>query len=191
MCPFRPRAYEIAGKTLGIVGLGRIGRAVANRARAFEVAEIRYYDVGRRRPEVERELGAVFCPFHDLLRRADIVTLHVPLTEETRGMIGAQELGLMREQAIPINTARAALVDEGALHHALTTGQIAGAGLDVFVQEPPSPDNPLLRLDNVVVTPHIAAGTRDALQTKMTAAFANMVRITQGEEPIHRVNIIF
>ena len=183
----RPQSYEIAGKRLGIVGLGRIGRAVTQRARAFEVAEILYYDLVRPGPEVEQGLGVAFCPFHDLLRRADIVTLHVPLTEETQGMIGAQELALMGEQAILINTARGALVDEGALYHALTREQITGAGLDVFAQEPPSPDNPLLRLDNIVVTPHIAAGTRDALRTKMVAAFANMLRVARGEEPIHMV----
>ena len=183
----RPGSYEIAGKTLGIVGLGRIGRAVARRARAFEVAEILYYDLVRPGPEIEQELEVVFCPFHDLLRQADIVTLHVPLTGETRGMIGPRELELMGERAILINTARGALVDEEALYHALTTGQIAGAGLDVFVQEPTPPNNPLLRLDNAVVTPHIAAGTRDALQAKMAAAFANMVRVAQGEEPIHQV----
>jgi len=183
----RPRCYEIAGKTLGIVGLGRIGRAVAKRAQAFEVAEILYYDIARPEPVVEQGLGATFCPFHDLLRRADIVTLHVPLTEGTWGMIGAQELGLMGKQAILINTARGALVNEGALYHVLATGQIAGAGLDVFAQEPTPLDNPLLGLDNVVVTPHIAAGTRDALRTKMAAAFANMVRVAQGEEPIHKV----
>jgi len=186
----RPRSYEIAGKTLGIVGLGRIGRAVANRARAFEVAAILYYDVVRPGAEVGQRLGVVLCPFHDLLQRADIVTLHVPLTEETRAMIGVQELGLMREQAIPINTARAALVDEEVLYHALVTGQIAGAGLDVFAREPPSPENPILGLDNVVVTPHIAAGTRDALQAKMAAAFANMVRVTGAEKPIHQVKTI-
>jgi D-3-phosphoglycerate dehydrogenase len=183
----RPRSYEIRGKTLGIVGLGRIGEAVAKRARAFEVAETLYYDVVRPSPEVERELGVVSCSFHDLLRRADIITLHAPLTDETRGMIGAEELQLMGEQAVLINTARGALVDERALYHALASAQIAGAGLDVFVQEPPSPDNPLLNLDNVVLTPHIAAGTRDALRTKMAAAFANMLRVAEGKRPIHQV----
>lgn len=183
----RAGSYEIAGKRLGIVGLGRIGRAVAQRARAFEVAEILYHDLLRCPPEVEERLGAAFWPFHDLLRRGDIVTLHVPLTETTRGMIGVRELELMGEHAVLINTARGGLVDEAALYNALAAGQIAGAGLDVFVQEPPSPDNPLLSLDNVVVTPHIAAGTQDALQTKMAAAFANMVRVAKGERPLHQV----
>ena len=184
----RSRSYEIKGKILGIVGLGRIGRAVAKRARGFDVSEILYCDRIRPAPELERELGVVLCPFVDLLRRADIVTLHVPLTGETRGMLGSEELLLMGEQAILINTARGALVDPGALYRALTTGQIGGAGLDVFVPEPPQPDDPLLSLDSVVVTPHIAAGTRDALKIKMAAAFANMLRAALGEAPIHQVD---
>lgn len=183
----RHRSYELKGKEVGIVGLGRIGQAVARRARAFEVAEILYHDVLRPGQAVEQELGVLFCPLDDLLSRADIVTLHAPLTAETRGMIGSRELALMREQAVLINTARGALVDEAALHHALSTGGIAGAGLDVFAQEPPPSDSPLLTLDNVVLTPHIAAGTRDALQVKMAAAFANMLRVAQGERPIHQV----
>ena len=187
----RPRSYEIKGKTLGIVGLGRIGRAVAKRARAFEVATMLYFDLIYPEPEVECELEVVLCPFHDLLHRADIVTLHVPLTEGTQGMIGTCELEVMKESAILINTARGALVDEEALYHALTTGQIAGAGLDVFTQEPPLPDNPLLGLDNIVTTPHIAAGTRDALQVKMSAAFSNMLRVTRDEAPIHQVSLEF
>jgi len=183
----RSRSYEIKGKVLGIVGLGRIGQAVARRARAFEVAEILYNDVARPVRAVERELEVAFCPLDDLLRRADIVTLHAPLNADTRGLIGACELALMREQAVLINTARGALVDEAALVHALKSGAIAGAGLDVFAQEPPSPDCPLLTLSNVVITPHIAAGTRDALKVKMAAAFANLLRVAQGESPIHQV----
>ncbi len=183
----RPRSYEIKGKTLGIVGLGRIGQAVAVRVQAFETAEILYFDVVRADRTVEQELEVVFCPLDDLLHRADIVTLHAPLTAETQGMIGARELALMGQRAILINTARGSLVDEAALYHALSTGGIAGAGLDVFAQEPLPADSPLLALDNVVITPHIAAGTRDALQTKMVAAFANMLRVIRGERPIHQV----
>jgi phosphoglycerate dehydrogenase-like enzyme len=183
----RPRSYEMKGKTLGIVGLGRIGKAVAKRAIAFELGEILYHDVIRLDAKVEQELGVVFRSLDDLLCRADILTLHAPLTQETEGMIGARELRLMGKQAILINTARGALVDEQALYQALAASQIAGAGLDVFTREPPSPDNPLMALDNVVVTPHIAAGTYDALQTKMAAAFANMVRVAEGKRPIHQV----
>lgn len=182
----RPRSFNLMGKRLGIVGLGRIGWEVARRGRAFG-CEVLYTDLVRAPAEVEAELGAICLSLDDLLAQVDILTLHVPLTEATRGLIGARELARMRPSAILINTARGGLVDEEALYHALVTGQIAGAGLDVFAQEPPPPDHPLLRLGNVVATPHIAAGTRDALQEKMKAAFANMQRVAQGLEPLHRV----
>ncbi|MGQ9567576.1 MAG: 2-hydroxyacid dehydrogenase [Anaerolineae bacterium] len=182
----RPHSFNLMGKRLGIVGLGRIGREVARRGRAFG-CEVLYTDLVRAPAEVEAELGATYVSLGDLLAQVEILTLHVPLTEATRGLIGARELARMRPSAILINTARGGLVDEEALYHALVTGQIAGAGLDVFAQEPPPPDHPLLRLENVVATPHIAAGTRDALQEKMRAAFANMQRVAQGLEPLHRV----
>lgn len=182
----RPRSFNLMGKTLGIVGLGRIGREVARRGRAFG-CHLLYTDVARPPAEVEAELEVTYAPLDELLARSDIVTLHVPLNDATRGLIGARELALMKPSAILINTARGDLVDEEALYRALTTGQIAGAGLDVFAQEPPPKDHPLLRLENVVATPHIAAGTRDALRDKMTAAFANMQRVAQGLEPRHRV----
>ena len=182
----RSRSFNLVGKRLGIVGLGRIGREVARRGRAFG-CQIIYTDLARAPAEVEAELEATYASLDDLLAQADIVTLHVPLTEATRGLIGARELARMRPSAILINTARGGLVDEEALYRALVAGQIAGAGLDVFAQEPPPPDHPLLRLENVVATPHIAAGTRDALREKMAAAFANMQRVAQGLEPLHRV----
>ena len=103
-------------------------------------------------------------------------------------MIGAAELASMKPEALLINTARGGLVDEAALYQALTSGQIAGAGLDVFAVEPPGDDNPLLHLDNVVATPHIAAGTADALANKMRAAFGNMQRVVQGREPRNLVD---
>jgi phosphoglycerate dehydrogenase-like enzyme len=184
----RPQSYDLLGKQLGIVGLGRIGREVAQRARAFE-CRLSYYDLVRAPAEVEAELGVTYTPFEELLTQSDIVTLHVPRTEGTRGMISAAELARMRPTALLINTARGGIVDEAALYQALTSGQIAGAGLDVFAVEPPSADHPLLRLDNVVATPHIAAGTRDALATKMRAAFANMQRVAQGQAPRNQVMV--
>jgi lactate dehydrogenase-like 2-hydroxyacid dehydrogenase len=137
----RSRSFNLVGKRLGIVGLGRIGREVARRGRAFG-CQIIYTDLARAPAEVEAELEATYASLDDLLAQADIVTLHVPLTEATRGLIGARELARMRPSAILINTARGGLVDEEALYRALVTGQIAGAGLDVFAQEPPPPDTP-------------------------------------------------
>jgi phosphoglycerate dehydrogenase-like enzyme len=182
----RSRSYELAGKTLGLVGFGRIGQEVAKRARAFD-ASIVYYDPRRATAEVEAALGVTYLPLDDLLRRSDVVSLHLPLLPETCGIIGERELALMRPTAILINTARGPLVDEPALAAALAGDRLAGAGLDVFAAEPPAPDNPLLACANAVLTPHIAAGTRDAYETKMRAVFANMQRVAQGERPLNEV----
>lgn len=183
----RPESYELCGKQLGLIGFGRIGQEVAQRARAFDTRVV-YFDTVRPAPEVEEQFEVEFLPFEELLRTSDIVSLHVPRTPQTVGLLGERELGLMKPSAVLINTARGGIVEEGALYRALKEGRIAGAGLDVFDQEPPSPNNPLFTLDNVVLTPHISAGTRDALVTKMRAAFANMVRVHRGEPPINRVS---
>jgi phosphoglycerate dehydrogenase-like enzyme len=182
----RGRSAELAGKTVGLIGFGRIGREVAKRARAFDTTII-YHDAVRAPAPIETELGATFASRDDLLRQADVVSLHAPLTAQTRGLIGERELRLMRPSAVLINTARGALVDEPALARALREGWIAGAGLDVLAQEPPHPDHPLLACPNVIFTPHVAAGTRDAYQTKMRAAFANMQRVARGEPPLNPV----
>jgi phosphoglycerate dehydrogenase-like enzyme len=183
----RSRSVELAGKTVGLIGFGRIGREVARRARAFDTTIV-YYDSVRAPAAVEAELGAVYLSQDDLLGQADVVTLHAPLTSETRGLIGERELHLMQPHAVLINTARGALVDERALVRALTEEWIAGAGLDVLAQEPPHPNNPLLTCQNVILTPHVAAGTRDAYQTKMQAVFANMQRVARGEAPLNQVS---
>jgi phosphoglycerate dehydrogenase-like enzyme len=183
----RSRSVELAGKTVGLIGFGRIGREVARRARAFDTTIV-YHDAVRAPAAGEAELGAVYLSQDDLLRRADVVSLHAPLTPETRGMIGERELRLMQPHAVLINTARGPLVDEPALVRALDEGWIAGAGLDVLAQEPPHPDNPLLTCPNVILTPHVAAGTRDAYRTKMQAVFANMQRVARGEAPLNQVS---
>jgi phosphoglycerate dehydrogenase-like enzyme len=182
----RSRSFELAGKTLGLVGFGRIGREVAKRARAFD-ATVVYYDPLPPTAEVAVALGATALSLDELLRRADIVSLHLPLTAGTRGIIGAREIDLMRPGALLINTARGPLIDERALTDALVAGRIGGAGLDVFEQEPPRADNPLLALDNVVLTPHVSAGTSDAFRAKMRAAMANIARVADGVLPAHQV----
>jgi phosphoglycerate dehydrogenase-like enzyme len=182
----RPSSYEIAGKTIGLIGLGRIGREVATRARAF-AAEIVYFDTIRLDPDTERALGVTFVPLDELLATADIISLHVPSTPATRHLIDSAALEKMKPTAVLINTARGPLVDEQALVAALRANRILGAGLDVFEKEPPSTDHPLFALPNVVVTPHIAAGTVDALRAKMDACFANMKRVVAGEEPADRI----
>ena len=182
----RPSSYEVAGKTLGILGLGRIGQQVARRANAFD-ADVVYYDVVRVTAETEQALAVRYAPFHDVLVQADILSLHLPYSAVTHHLIGAEALARMKPSSVLINTARGPLVDEAALVDALRSGQIVGAGLDVFETEPLLPDHPLLTLPNVVVTPHIAAGTVDALVAKLDACFANMLRVARGDAPLHVV----
>ncbi len=180
----RGGSFELAGKTLGLVGYGRIGREVARRALAFD-AQVMFFD-----PLVKdaHETQAQCCrSLEDLLATSDIISLHVPVTEKTRKLVNADFLAKCKPGAVLVNTARGAIVDEPALVAALQNGQICGAALDVLAQEPPDPANALLHMDNVLVTPHIAAGTRDALKTKMRAAFANMQRRVRGEPLWHIV----
>ena len=179
----RSTSFELAGKTLGLHGFGRIGQAVAQRAHAFD-ARILFHDPYLK--ELPREasgwLTSVSLP--ELLRQSDILSLHLPTTTETRKCMSTSQFQQMKRSAVLINTSRGALVDEPALVAALQNGTIAGAGLDVFEQEPVKPDNPLLAMDSVILTPHIAAGTVDALRQKMQSVFANLQRCARGE-PIH------
>jgi len=185
--PLRPESYEMYGKILGLVGFGRIGREVAKRAKPFDVRILYYDKYIHVLPEEKEKLGVEEVSFEKLLAESDIVSLHVPLTDETKGMMNHKTFKAMKNTAILINTARGSLVNEKDLYEALKDRRIAGAGLDVFEKEPPSSDNPLFKLDNVILTPHISAGTKDALIAKMRAAFANMVRVTKGETPINLV----
>jgi D-3-phosphoglycerate dehydrogenase len=169
----RFQGIELHGKTLGLVGAGRIGSEVAKRARAFGMRVVAYdpYLAGERAEGLEIEL--VTLP--ELCERADIITIHVPLTAETRGMIGSAELALMKPAAYLINAARGGVVDEVALAAALRSGRLAGAALDVFEKEPVAPDNPLIALDNVIAVPHLGAATREA-QTSVGIAICEVVR---------------
>lgn len=174
--------FELAGKTFGIVGLGRIGREVAVRARAFDMTVV-YHDALRPPAEVERELGVEYLDLDVLLAEAHFVSLHVPSMPQTRGMIGARELDLMRHEAILINTCRGDVVDHDALVAALRAKRIRGAALDVFEPEPPPPDDPLLALDDVLLSPHMAGVTAESLLRILQAACDNCVRLARGEEP--------
>jgi phosphoglycerate dehydrogenase-like enzyme len=177
------RVYELAGKTLGIVGLGTIGKKVARRAPAFEMT-VQYYDIVRLTEDQEDALGVRFALFPELLRTSDVVTLHVPLNSVTRNMMGAREFNLMKETAILINTCRGPVVDEAALHQALTTNQIAGAGLDVMAQEPPITDHPLFKLGNVTITPHMAGPTWENWAKAFRNGFDNIERVAAGRTPL-------
>jgi len=177
---------DVYGKTLGIVGLGRIGSAVARRAKGFNMKVI-YYDVFRNL-EAEKTLGIEFREFKDLLKEADFISIHVPLTKNTYHLFGEEEFKAMKPTAYLINTSRGPVIDEKALYKALKEGWIKGAGLDVHEKEPTPPDNPLLTLDNIVVAPHIASGSVET-RTKMTVIAAeNLVAVLKGKVPPNLVN---
>jgi phosphoglycerate dehydrogenase-like enzyme len=172
----RTSSYGLQGKTLGIIGMGRIGREVASRAAAFGMS-IQYYDVA--------PVGSFLrCPLDDLLRTSDIVSLHCPLTADTRKLMNRERIALMKKGSILINAARGEIVDEAALHEALMVNRLAGAGLDVFEKEPPDPANPLLHMDQVIVTPHVATGTLDSLRAKAAFYTENIRRVLAGEQPL-------
>ncbi|MBX2998090.1 MAG: 2-hydroxyacid dehydrogenase [Caldilineaceae bacterium] len=174
------RTYTIHGKTVGIVGMGNIGRRVAQMLRPFG-ARLLYYDAYPIPADAENAIGVERVDLPDLLRRSDVVTLHVPLNAETHGLIGGQELALMQPTSILVNTCRGPVVDETALTVALQSGQIRGAALDVLETEPPTPDNPLFTLENVLLTPHTAGVTFDTWARRGEFIFENLQRVWQGE----------
>lgn len=166
---------EVAGATLGVVGLGRIGRAVAKRARAFDMRVVYTRRSGA------RDEGLEFLELDDLLREADVVTLHVPLTDETRRLIDARRLGLMRDGACLVNTARGAIVDEDALVEELASGRLRAA-LDVFVDEPNVPAR-LLDLPNVILLPHVGSATRATREAATAELVSNVRAALDGTAP--------
>jgi phosphoglycerate dehydrogenase-like enzyme len=171
----RPVSRELAGMTVGIIGMGRIARAVADRLAPFGTRSI-FFD-----PQVGEYRGVEARSFNEVLEQSDVLTLHLPLTPDTRHLVNRESLARMKPGAYLVNTARGGLVDEQALLEMLQNGRLGGAALDVFEQEPLPAGHPLTRLPNVVLTPHIAAGTRDALATKMQAIFGNVQRFYRGE----------
>ena len=148
--------------------------------------DIVYYDIARKE-DLEKSLGVRYLSLDELLSSSDIVTVHVPLTPETRHMIANKELATMKNEAFLINTARGALIDEQALYWALTNGKLGGAGLDVLEEEPPSPDNPLLKLQNVVLTPHASASYEDLRAMSITVC-EDMLRAFRGIRPKYLLN---
>ena len=176
---------DIAGKTLGIIGPGRIGAAVARRSAGFKM-KVLYY--GRRRnPQMEAESGAALVDLETLLRESDFVSVHVPLTEDTRHMIDCNAFRLMKNSAYLINTARGPVVDEQALVTALQSGEIAGAGLDVYEREPELLPG-LAQLDNVVLAPHIGSATVETRARMAVMAAENLLAALRGEVPPNLVN---
>ena len=177
---------DIYGATLGIVGAGRIGASVARRAKGFNM-KILYYDVISR-PELEKELGAKRVDLDRLLAGSDFVSVHVPLMESTHHLMNEERLKLMKKTAYLINNSRGPVVDERALYKALKEGRIAGAGLDVFEEEPTQITNPLLKLDNVVVAPHISSASHETRSQMAKMVADNLVSFFSGKRPPNLVN---
>lgn len=178
---------ELRGKQVGIVGFGRIGRDVARMVNGFLATPV-YADAMAAPAQVERELGVKRLELDKLLASSDVVTLHTPLNESTRALIDAKALSRMKRSAILINTSRGPVVNEADLIAALAQGQIAGAGLDVFEHEPIAADHPLLGLNNVVLTPHLAGTTIDTWTRRLEFGFGNIQRVANGDAPQSVVN---
>ena len=177
---------DVHGATLGIVGLGQIGQAVARRARGFDM-RILYHD-RTRHVEAEAGLSAEFVDLEHLLRESDFVSLHVPLSPETRHLIGGRELALMKPTAVLVNAARGPVVDQQALYEALRERRIAAAGLDVMEVEPIPVDDPLLTLDNVVITPHVGSASVATRAKMAEMAVESILQALRGELPVRCVN---
>lgn len=173
--------WELAGKTLGLLGLGRIGSEVLKRAQGFDMMLV-YYDVVRRRG-LEEEYGVKFVDKEGLLRSSDILSIHVPLLPSTRNIIGTSELNMMKPTAVIVNTSRGQVIDETALFEALKTKKIRGAALDVFYQEPTPLDNPLLELGNVILSPHCASATWETRRKMAELAVENIKAFLEGKIP--------
>jgi glyoxylate reductase len=171
---------DVWGKTLGIVGFGRIGQAMARRARGFDM-EV-FYTARSRKEDAENELGARYAELDELLQTSDFVSLHTPLTEETRHLIGAEELKKMKPESVLVNTSRGPIVDEGALADALAQGRIFAAGLDVYEEEPEVHPR-LLELENVVLAPHIGSASIETRDKMATLAAENISAVLRGEKP--------
>ncbi|MFN7251827.1 MAG: 2-hydroxyacid dehydrogenase [Anaerobacillus sp.] len=177
---------DIHHKTIGIIGMGRIGRAVAKRATGFEM-EILYHNRSRNE-EVEQELGAAYCSFDEIVERSDFLVCLAPLTAQTRGMFNEQVFKKMKPSAIFVNASRGDVVDEQALYHALTNGEIKAAGLDVFQNEPIGADHPLLSLPNVVAIPHIGSASVETRMVMAELAGRNIANVLTGNKPEAIVN---
>jgi phosphoglycerate dehydrogenase-like enzyme len=189
---FTSGSREVSEAKIGIIGFGEIGRKVAELTLSLG-ASVSYYDLRRIPEELESNLGVAFKPLDELLESCDVISLHVPLTDRTRGMIGRKELRLMPAGALLINTSRGEVVDQKSLAEALEAGHLGGASLDTVYPEPLPPDDPLLHLsssacDRLLLTPHIAGMTRGAMNRTLTGAIGNILRAASGEPPENVVN---
>jgi glyoxylate reductase len=184
--PMMLQGRDLYGATLGIVGLGRIGCAIAKRAKGFDM-NVLYYDVVRR-PDFEKEYNIKFTEVNTIFKTADFITINTPLTKETYHLVDEKKLKTMKKTAYIVNNARGPIVDEKALYKALKEGWIAGAALDVFEQEPTPVDNPLLKLDNVVVAPHISSASYETRSKMAEMVAENLIAFFEDKTPPNLVN---
>ena len=189
---FKSGSREVAEASVGIIGFGGIGRKVAELTLSLG-ASVSYYDVERVPEGIEKELGVAFKPLEELLASCDVISLHLPLTDRTRGMIGPREFRLMPRGALLINTSRGEVVDQNALAEAMESGHLGGAALDTVYPEPLLPDDPLLRIspsarDRLLLAPHIAGMTRGAMHRMLSGAIQNILRAASGQSPENVVN---
>lgn len=183
-------AVEMQGRTLGLIGMGRIGSLLAQKcALAFDMPVVAYDPYVNQPPEVPGARIELVRSLDELLARADFISIHVPLTPETRGLVGAAQLAKMKPTAYLVNTARGAVVDEDALAEALKGGVIAGAGIDVFAQEPTPAQHPLYGLDNVVLSPHVGGQTAESMQKMARAVAEGVLAALRGERPANVLNL--
>ena len=173
--------FTLNGKTLGIVGFGNIGREVARKVSGFDM-KVLYYDIVKAKTEIEKIYNVSYCSFNKLVSKSDIITLHLHSNKKTENIIGTKELQIMKNNAVLINVSRAQLVDQKALYTTLKNKKIAGAGLDVFINEPTIGDEPLLNLPNVVATPHMAGSTFDAYNIAINRCIQNLVRVVENKD---------
>lgn len=173
--------YDVSYKTMGIVGLGRIGQHMAKRAKGFDM-DVRYFDL-HRQPQAEKELGVRYVEMDEILAQSDFIALTCALTERTHKLIDAEAIAKMKSTAVLVLSARGGIVDEAALYDALANGRLGAAGLDVFEQEPVQPDNPLLKLENVALSPHLGASVQETRVLMATTAAQDVIRVLDGGQP--------
>jgi len=177
---------ELKGKTLGVIGMGAIGKGLIKKANSFDMNFVAF-DIQKDEEFIKKYNVRMLTDYREVLKEADFISLHVPLNEKTKGMVGDKEFKLMKNTALIINTSRGGVIDEAALLDALKNNEIAGAALDVFASEPPSLDNPLLALDNVIFAPHMGAYTEEAMAEISEVCAENVIRVLKGQEPLYRV----
>jgi glyoxylate reductase len=184
----REGIFEINGKIYGLLGMGRTARAVAERLAPFGV-RLLYYDIVPLSAEDEKKYQASYAPLEEILRIADVVSLHLPLTPETTKIINTTMLALMKPTAVLINVGRGALVDEAALAEAVRSKRLAAAAVDVYIQEPPPVDHPYFGVENIILTPHLAGSTRESGMRIMSMSQDNLIRVMKGEAPLWVLNL--